>query len=319
MTTVRCDSCGAPVAGAECAYCGSTVRAPAHSAVTQSGLCEIEDSAIRLCGVPAVGLCNKCHRRFCPTHQARDTDASGGVFPYTARCVECRHGEVRESRLRSIEQEAAIRARREAQLEADLASYEEGRARWQGEVASIVATARQVGDPVERLLLAVSQWTRQMNGPDRNGDMLLYWVELLPGTADTFCEVFPHFWAKPESVNFRHLPPPWDSDAVAHWTARRARTEGWEARAREWDIRSGGKRKGRRVPGGPGYTIFEQGTHRKIRISVQGKLILEPHVCYITALGLRTLAERFRLVSPNIRIPLPPQAQKHSSSDCQSC
>jgi hypothetical protein len=112
VETIKCRECGSSdvtefKAGTYvCGHCESVFKRVVPPEVTEATGCQIDS-----CGVPAVGRCHVCTRRFCGTHQA------GEVWPprrYSDWCVECRESEVaareateRETQLR-IEELGAI-------------------------------------------------------------------------------------------------------------------------------------------------------------------------------------------------------------------
>ena len=83
VETIKCQECGSAdvtefKAGTYvCAHCEAVFKHVSPAAA--GGGCEIDD-----CGVPAVGRCSSCNRRFCGTHQARDEKGS-----YVDWCRAC--------------------------------------------------------------------------------------------------------------------------------------------------------------------------------------------------------------------------------------
>jgi hypothetical protein len=97
---ISCPTCGSPEVTEfkpsryACQHCGGTFKYISPAAASVSG-CQIEG-----CGVPAVGRCQGCSRRFCKTHQAKDFSGDvGGIFlgggtgkvtaTYFDRCSHC--------------------------------------------------------------------------------------------------------------------------------------------------------------------------------------------------------------------------------------
>jgi hypothetical protein len=104
-----------------------------------------------------------------------------------------------------------------------LQAYEEELARWNAGLDVVIAEARRVEDPIERLLLAARHWiagTRFDNHP----------VTGRPPHARLFNEALPEFWPVLEEVDPTWLgtgkQPPWNSEAVARWFARKAKSLG---------------------------------------------------------------------------------------------
>jgi hypothetical protein len=85
LETIHCDQCGSSdvtefkPGSYVCAHCEALFK-HVPSGAASSGGCEVD-----ACGVPAIARCATCRRRYCQTHQARQSD---GV-PYVDLCADC--------------------------------------------------------------------------------------------------------------------------------------------------------------------------------------------------------------------------------------
>jgi hypothetical protein len=92
VETIKCQECGSAdvtefkPGSYVCAHCEAIFK---HvDPVAASGGCEIDG-----CGVPAIGRCSSCKRRFCGTHQARDMGPERPVIRASGRKVAHRDTE----------------------------------------------------------------------------------------------------------------------------------------------------------------------------------------------------------------------------------
>src|ERR1700736_4220979 len=97
IETIKCQECGSAdvtefkPGSYVCGHCEAIFKhvTPADG----SGGCQIGG-----CGVPAVGKCNACARRFCTTHQVRDKvfkfPASWEYIGRVARCTACHEEQI---------------------------------------------------------------------------------------------------------------------------------------------------------------------------------------------------------------------------------
>jgi len=155
IETIKCQECGSAdvtefKAGSYvCGHCEAIFKHVVPAAA--GGGCEIDG-----CGVPAVGRCSSCSRRFCATHQAHYTVerwVDGKMIDvlstatYNDRCSPC-HGD-QLARERARKQAAKARAR---------APYKAAHARWEAAVRQWEIEAKAalmaVPDPIERFMCA---------------------------------------------------------------------------------------------------------------------------------------------------------------------
>lgn len=132
--TEFCAQCGTALTpnARFCAQCGQSVSGELS---TSSGGCEIDG-----CGVPAVGRCRECRRRFCQTHQAWDKTPPGkydiyldpGREPYLDWCTACQ----RASHERAAEERTRVEAEKQETQQ------------------SLLKHALQLADRYERVVLA---------------------------------------------------------------------------------------------------------------------------------------------------------------------
>jgi hypothetical protein len=254
------------------------------------------------CGMFAVGACVDCGTPVCG-RAACNVSADGKVC-----CAE--HGRTRAAEGRA----RGLRLLQEQQRKAEDAqaqrreAYETELAKWSLGLDEAIATAKRVTDPIERLLLAARYW---MTGLHR----AYHPVTQSPLTTRLFHEAFPELWPVLEDVDIdllirSEMRPPWDSEAVARWFAKRANTRGvqpevyripgWFAKAKGWHVTS------TRID--HSLVLKEGGPARRLKsfITIKGDLEGGP----ISAIGLNEMTLLLNLeqtgwtVQP---IPTPPR------------
>ena len=128
VETIKCRECGSAdvtefkPGSYVCGHCEAIFKhiTPAHIA----GGCQIDD-----CGVPAVGRCSSCNRRFCGTHQARDMGAERPVFRptgpavtrdtlaiYIDQCASCRADQLAREAKEKVAAEVVADSKRQEML-----------------------------------------------------------------------------------------------------------------------------------------------------------------------------------------------------------
>lgn len=136
IETIKCRECGSAdvtefkPGSYVCGHCEAIFKHVQPATGAWAGGCEVDN-----CGVPALGRCYSCKRRFCRTHQAtRESGHGSRTIEYTDWCQSCQVQEKRwaESVVADVD-EASRKAREE----------------WEPKAAEVVA---RVSDPVERLL-----------------------------------------------------------------------------------------------------------------------------------------------------------------------
>jgi hypothetical protein len=101
LEAIQCEKCGSAEVtefkrgSYVCGHCEAVFKeAPAPS--SDSGGCQLDS-----CGVPAIGLCSNCGRRFCTTHQAvgsREDPMGVSTVRYSDFCTACLEERVQGSR-----------------------------------------------------------------------------------------------------------------------------------------------------------------------------------------------------------------------------
>lgn len=187
IETIKCQECGsADVTEFKpgtyvCGHCEAVFKHVTASG--GGGGCQIDD-----CGVPAVGRCGRCRRRFCKSHQAVERDYAAGPVRtrYTDFCEECR--------LAGLAADARARAEKERTERVAL---------------------ENIDDPFERLCVAL----QRLAGVEMIGSEV-YLRSSLSG-AD-FAGICPELWENPPESFDLQSDPPWNGSDVAAWFARRA-------------------------------------------------------------------------------------------------
>jgi hypothetical protein len=131
VETIKCRECGSAdvtefkPGSYVCGHCEAIVKHVSPAAL--SGGCEIDG-----CGVPAIGRCSSCNRRFCRTHQARDMGGERPVVTptgqwrghrdtlaiYVDQCAPCRA----EQLAREAQEKAAAKVAADSKRQEMLAS-----------------------------------------------------------------------------------------------------------------------------------------------------------------------------------------------------
>jgi hypothetical protein len=147
------------------------------------------------CGMFAVGRCATCGLAVC----GKDGEFVEGYLMCRAHAAEST--KARAEAARPLQQEATKRARDES-----LVRYEASLKPWEAVRLALLARLGDINEPVERLLFAL----RHCGPGGRCVD------------STVLSQAFPGLWSE-GAVNLEAASPPWDSDAVAHWFAARAR------------------------------------------------------------------------------------------------
>ncbi len=188
---------------------------------------------------------------------------------------------------------------------------------WRQECEPALLAAKLVQDPNERLALAIHYWTV----PDANGTPKPDLNE------DFFQRTFPDIWPESHRVDFELDPPPWDSDLVAQWVAKRAIEAEWDLNKSEYVF----SRKEKTLPRREwGYVLAEAGRHYRnsdpessaefgnrgyVKITQSGQFIISPERgysdCFISAYGLKKITEKLGLSNPSVALPPRPIFNKY--------
>lgn len=165
------------------------------------------------CGMFAVGVCLDCRTPVCGHHH----EAVGGNV-YCSKHGPARTREAKAQELRTAQQ---VRQSAKESRERQLQAHEAKLTQWDAGLDVIIAEAKRVADPIERLLLAARYWMSEDSQR---------WTSRtdVPWHARPFSDAFPELWPVPEKANIGSWMrdpkrPPWNSEAVAQWFAAKAK------------------------------------------------------------------------------------------------